>query len=133
MTIHQLADLLGGTVNGCWINIAGPGHRPNDRSLGVRFHRSAPGGFWVRSFCGDDHAACRQYVKNLLQGAKCDCERPNIWDRAPLLLGTPTGTVDLETGLQRPADPEEFITRLTSIGPAPEGTPHPVFRNFWTT
>ena len=40
------------------------------------------------------------------------------WDPDPLLLGTPAGTVDLRTGLLRPADQAEGITRLTAVGPS---------------
>jgi len=40
------------------------------------------------------------------------------WDRDPLLMGTPSGTVDLRTGLLREADPSDCITKVTAIGPA---------------
>ena len=40
------------------------------------------------------------------------------WDRDPFLLGTPDGTVDLRTGVLRPADPGDAISRLTAIAPA---------------
>jgi putative DNA primase/helicase len=52
------------------------------------------------------------------------------WNNDPLLLGTPEGTVELKTGLLRPADPKDFITQLTAVAPAPEGTSHPVFSKF---
>jgi putative DNA primase/helicase len=42
----------------------------------------------------------------------------DIWDRAPYLLGTPGGTVDLRTGNTREAVPEDFITKLTAVAPA---------------
>ncbi|RYB05718.1 phage/plasmid primase, P4 family [Lichenibacterium ramalinae] len=41
------------------------------------------------------------------------------WDRNPLLLGTPGGTVDLETGELRPAKPTDGITKSTAVAPAP--------------
>ena len=41
-----------------------------------------------------------------------------FWDADPWLLGTPGGTVDLATGLLRPADPADRITRATSVAPA---------------
>jgi putative DNA primase/helicase len=40
------------------------------------------------------------------------------WDKDPYLLGTPAGTVDLRTGLLRPSDPADGITRSTAIVPA---------------
>lgn len=65
--------------------------------------------------------------------AKCD---PKIavtserWDRNPMLLGTPKGTVDLKTGELKKANPDDFITKCTSVGPAPAGTACPHFQTF---
>ncbi|WP_245903476.1 phage/plasmid primase, P4 family [Humitalea rosea] len=39
-------------------------------------------------------------------------------DRDTFLLGTPGGTVDLRTGILRPASPAEFITKTTAVAPA---------------
>jgi putative DNA primase/helicase len=39
------------------------------------------------------------------------------WDTDLYLLGTPDGTVDLRTGRVRPNDPEDFITKVTSVSP----------------
>lgn len=43
----------------------------------------------------------------------------DIWDRDPLLLGTPEGVVDLRTGVLRPAARDDFITRITAVAPSP--------------
>jgi putative DNA primase/helicase len=40
------------------------------------------------------------------------------WDIDPDLLGTPGGTVDLRTGVMRPAAPDQMITKLTLVTPA---------------
>lgn len=42
----------------------------------------------------------------------------DTWDQAPWLIGSPAGTVDLRTGLLRPADPAEGITKLVAVSPA---------------
>lgn len=42
-----------------------------------------------------------------------------FWDRDPLLLGTPGGTVDLGTGEIRPGDPADGISKQTAVSPAP--------------
>ena len=47
------------------------------------------------------------------------------WDADPFLLGTPGGTVELKTGKVRPARPQDYITKLTGVAPAAEGTPPP--------
>jgi P4 family phage/plasmid primase-like protien len=41
------------------------------------------------------------------------------WNRDPWLLGTPKGTVDLQTGLLRPGNPDDHISRLTAAAPIP--------------
>ena len=40
------------------------------------------------------------------------------WDRNPFLLGTPDGTVDLRTGELRPPEPDDGITKITSVVPS---------------
>jgi putative DNA primase/helicase len=40
------------------------------------------------------------------------------WDTDPMLLGTPDGTVDLRTGVLRPSDPADWITKSSAIPPA---------------
>ena len=66
MSLDELAKALGGTTNGDWINVAGPGHSGDDRSLGFRFDANAPDGFVVNSLAGDDPTECRNYVTELL-------------------------------------------------------------------
>jgi putative DNA primase/helicase len=51
------------------------------------------------------------------------------WDQDPWLLATPGGTVDLRTGVLRPAVPAEMITRTTAVAPAADGNPE-VWRAF---
>ena len=41
-----------------------------------------------------------------------------FWDRDPMLLGTPEGVVDLRTGRQRAAKPNDGITKSTAVTPA---------------
>jgi putative DNA primase/helicase len=80
MTLAEIATALKGTVNGKWVNVRGPGHNSQDRSLGIKFDPNAPGGFIVRSFAGDDQTECRAYVKSLitkLNGGFCATYEPN--------------------------------------------------------
>jgi hypothetical protein len=44
----------------------GPGHSRQDRSLSVRFDRTAPDGFVVHSFAGDDPIICKDHVRETL-------------------------------------------------------------------
>ena len=47
----------------------------------------------------------------------------DYWDADPWLLGTPAGTVDLRTGLIRPSNRNDGITKTTSVGPSGDGCP----------
>jgi putative DNA primase/helicase len=53
----------------------------------------------------------------------------NYWDRNPMLVGTPVGTVDLKTGVLRPGDPADGITKSTAVAPA-ETSDCPLWRRF---
>jgi Toprim domain-containing protein len=66
MTLGEIAKAVGGTLNGRWIRIAGPGHRKRDDSLGFKLDSGAPDGFWVNSFAGDSKGECRAHVKQIL-------------------------------------------------------------------
>ena len=50
---------------------------------------------------------------------------PDMFDADPMLLGTPAGTVDLRIGKVLEPEREHYITRQTSVSPAPG--PHPLF------
>jgi putative DNA primase/helicase len=39
------------------------------------------------------------------------------WDSDPWLLNTPDGVVDLRTGKMRPHQPEDYMTKITAVGP----------------
>jgi putative DNA primase/helicase len=67
LTLQQLARALGGDVSGSQILAPGPGHSAKDRSLSIRLEESAPGGFLVHSFSGDDPILCKNYVRDKLR------------------------------------------------------------------
>lgn len=58
-----LAHVLGGEAHGRRIVAPGPGHGRRDRSLSIKIDPSAPDGFIVNSFAGDDFREARDYVK----------------------------------------------------------------------
>ena len=53
----------------------------------------------------------------------------DVWDQNPMLLGTPAGTVDLQTGELRPARSEDGITKSAAVAPAEEAD-CPLWRKF---
>jgi len=64
--LSSAAKALNGSIVSGAIIAPGPGHSSLDRSLSIRFSTSAPGGFVVHSFAGDDPIACRDYVRACL-------------------------------------------------------------------
>jgi hypothetical protein len=62
-----VARELGGDVSGgCNVLAPGPGHSRADRSLSVKVEPTAPDGFLVYSFAGDDPIVCREHVRTTL-------------------------------------------------------------------
>lgn len=84
-----------------------------------------------------DMAAAREFgrlptAKAILTiaGAKAGlASDANAWDARPFLLATPGGTVDLKTGALRPADPDDMLTRCTSVAPS-EDEDCPIWKDF---
>lgn len=64
---RKIARALGGDpLGGDGILAPGPRHSPHDRSLRVWLDPSAPNGFRVHSFAGDDPLACRDHILAML-------------------------------------------------------------------
>ena len=68
-------------------------------------------------------AAAVPGVETLCRASRIFARVSDDFDADPWLLGTPGGTVDLERGMLRAADPADLITRSTMIIPA-RGEPH---------
>jgi putative DNA primase/helicase len=62
--LQSLARALGGEVSGSQVCAPGPGHSAKDRSLSIKLDPSAPDGFVVHSYAGDDPIACKDYVRS---------------------------------------------------------------------
>jgi hypothetical protein len=54
LTLQQIARAMGGDLCGGQVKAPGPGHSRRDRSLSIKLDASAPDGFLVHSFSGDD-------------------------------------------------------------------------------
>ena len=61
--LRSWAWALGGETSGNGVICPGPGHSARDRSLSVTPSVTAPNGFLVNSFAGDDPIACLDYVR----------------------------------------------------------------------
>src|SRR5262245_41265689 len=62
--LQSLARALGGEVSGSQVLAPGPSHSASDRSLSIKLDPSAPDGFVVHSFAGDDPIACKDYIRS---------------------------------------------------------------------
>jgi putative DNA primase/helicase len=63
-------------------------------------------------------AAFASGVERFAQADRVFAVTSATWDQDPLLLGTPGGTVDLSTGVLRPARQADHICRSTAVAPA---------------
>jgi hypothetical protein len=63
LDLKTVAAALGGEVKSGQVQAPGPDHSPVDRSLSIRIDPSAPDGFVVYSFAGDDPIWCKDYVR----------------------------------------------------------------------
>jgi len=66
LNLKNVAHALGGEITRNQVRAPGPGHSQQDRSLSIALSQSAPGGFVVHSFAGDDPIACKDYVRQKL-------------------------------------------------------------------
>jgi putative DNA primase/helicase len=64
--LRAWARVLSGEVSGKGVVCPGPGHSPRDRSLSVTASATAPDGFIVHSFAGDDALRCKDFVRHRL-------------------------------------------------------------------
>lgn len=81
-----------------------------------------------------DRSATARGIKGTLDLVKSEpglAVGPEVFDRDPLLLGCPNGTLDLRTGILRPAQREDLITKVTAAPYEPHAAA-PVFMAFVT-
>jgi putative DNA primase/helicase len=75
----------------------------------------------IRSLCAKRNIA---NVRDLAGSFPRHARLPEEWDSNPWLLGTPDGTLDLKTGILRPPERGDLITRQTAVSPKPGPMPH---------
>jgi Toprim domain len=64
--LRAIARALSGEAVGGQVMCPGPRHSPRDRSLSVKLSATAPDGFTVHSFAGDDWQTCKDLVRGKL-------------------------------------------------------------------
>jgi hypothetical protein len=133
---REIARALGGDVVAGGVIFPAPGHSRADRSASVRFDPTAPGGFVVNSFAGDDPLPIRDHVREVLHlprdhrtvgmptpvpaashgppdAARLDVERTTralaLWPQSRPPEGTPVQAYLESRGLALPDGAEEAI------------------------
>ncbi len=83
----------------------------------------------------DDLASARTVanVERLARSDRALAATTDQWDRDTLILNTPGGVVDLRVWAERPARPEDYLTKSTSVAPAAIGTACPLWMTFLAT
>jgi len=77
------------------------------------------GGHGRTKWVPDDRAQSDAAIRAALRRASCQARLRVVvsqLDAHPYLLATPAGTVELDSGELRPADPADLLTRCTAIG-----------------
>jgi putative DNA primase/helicase len=69
-------------------------------------------------------------VERLARNVPCVSIDATRWDTDPMLLGVPGGVVDLRTGAMGRGSPELYVSKQTTVAPAPPGTPTPQYDSF---
>jgi Protein of unknown function (DUF3631) len=106
--ISKMAELLGGDVRGGEVLCPGPGHSTTDRSLSVKSDATAPDGFLVYSFSGDDPIKCRDHVRDRLGLPKFEPNKNNGASRKKSLTGKAWSTI-VATYIYRTADGQPYL------------------------
>jgi putative DNA primase/helicase len=112
--------------DGKWYEWTGTVWRQNRTGIAFRWARDL-----VRELVATEDDRVRaiagkmSFAAGVERGARTDeafAVTADYWDKDPFLLATPTGTVDLRTGVLRPSDPNDGITKSTSVSPADTAT-----------
>ena len=109
---------------GIWFEWAGSHWRKETTGLAFEWARQLARGLSDGKKAGTRYALRKtSFASGVERYARVDrafAVTAERWDRDPFLLGTPGGTVDLRTGVLRPAEPTEAISKLTSVAPIAE-------------
>jgi putative DNA primase/helicase len=102
-----------------WFEFDGARWRRDETNLAFEFVRRI-----AREISeGKEHKELKEFrktgfasgVEKFAQVDRAFAVTADYWDRDPFLLGTPGGTVDLRTGIVRPGDPLDGITKSTAV------------------
>ena len=107
---------------GAWFEFDGMCWKQDERSRGLEFVRQINHelsvGREIKELKALRSVGMAKGVETFCKGDRRLAVDSKDWDRDPFLLGTPGGTVDLRTGILRPGDPSDGISRTTAVAPS---------------
>jgi putative DNA primase/helicase len=107
---------------GAWFEFDGTRWKLDERSRGLEFVRQTNHelsvGREIKELKALRSVGMAKGVETFAKGDRRLAVDGKDWDRDAFLLGTPGGTVDLRTGVLRPSDPADGITRATAVAPS---------------
>ncbi len=87
----------------------------------------------ARVLCREASDAKAKIVNAVVTLARADraiAATEKQWDIGGMIFNSPSATVDLTGGVERPADAKDYITKLSGTPMAKAGTPHPLWDDF---
>jgi putative DNA primase/helicase len=118
---------------GAWFEFDGTRWKLDERSRGLEFVRQTNHelsiGRKIKELKALRSVGMAKGVETFAKGDRRLAVTADYWDRDAFLLGTPGGTVDLRTGVLRPGDPSDGITKATAVAPSTH-TDCPVWQCF---
>ena len=87
----------------------------------------------ARTLCRDSGDAKAKTVAAVVTMARADralAATEDQWDVGTTCFNTQATTIHLDTGIERPPDPEDYITKIAAVAAAKPGTPHPLWDGF---
>jgi P4 family phage/plasmid primase-like protien len=101
---------------GRWFRWNGCFWRRDETDLALDYARK-----FARDLADGKRALCKASVasgaERFARADRAHAVTHEIWDADPFLLGTPGGTVDLRTGVMTDPQPDQYISKQTSITP----------------
>lgn len=111
--------------SGKWFLWGGQRWARSDTGIGVEMARELCRGYAIQdgALAGKlGKAAIIHGVESLARTDRLLAVTSDDFDRDPMLLGTPDGTINLYTGDTTPGRPKDYITKSTAVSPAEPGT-----------
>jgi P4 family phage/plasmid primase-like protien len=110
-------------TRGCWYTFRGTHWCRDDSMLAFSWARDICRDLNIGDFASLKRTATAAAVERAARSDRRLAVTSEIWDRDPMLCGTPDGVIDLKTGYLRPARADDYITKMTAVAPGGSAEP----------